>query len=73
MMSSTKNNVSPLRKMSKFQTWEINLIVNNQKLLRPIILIVINILNISNTMKDNLPLKMLIVLGGWGGGGLTKI
>ena len=50
-----------MRKIKNVQTWEMKTIMNDQKLLIPIILIARKSLIISNTRKDFLPLKILIV------------
>ena len=60
MMSSPTNNVPPSRKLKNYKTWEINLLMKDKKTLRPIIIIVVKRLNISNTRNDILTLKMLI-------------
>ena len=60
MMSLTTNNVPPLRKIQHDQKWEINLIMNDKKLLRSIITILIKRTNTQKTRKHSIPLKMLI-------------
>ena len=60
MMSSPTENVPPLRK-KKFQKWEVNIIMKDQKILIPIILVVIKRLKIPKTRNNFLPLKMIIV------------
>ena len=61
MVSSPTNNVPPFTKCQKFQTWEINLIIQYQKILRPIVVVVRNRHNILKTRKGIISFNMLIV------------